>query len=84
MDLFKVSFSLTEGITKGLADGIYAHIGGAISEICGREFPVPIEYVGVNDVFGESGSPEIIMEKYGLSAHAIARAVKKSILRKLK
>ena len=32
MDLFKVSFSLTEGITKGLADGIYAHIGGAISE----------------------------------------------------
>ena len=32
MDLFKVSFSLTEGITKGLADGIYTHVGGAISE----------------------------------------------------
>lgn len=33
MDLFKVSFSLTEGITKGLADGVYTNFGGAISEI---------------------------------------------------
>jgi len=37
-------------------------LGGAISEVLAREFPAPIEFIGLNDSFGESGNPkELIM-----------------------
>jgi transketolase len=44
--------------------------------------PVPVEYVGVNDSFGESGTPEGLMEKYGLNAQSIVDAAQKAIKRK--
>jgi transketolase len=45
-------------------------------------FPLPVEMVGVNDSFGESGTPEELMEKYGLNAAAIVNAALKAISRK--
>jgi transketolase len=41
-----------------------------------------MEFVGVNDSFGESGTPDQLMEKYGLTSQAIADAAIKSIARK--
>jgi transketolase len=59
-------------------------LGSAIAETLSRENPLPIEFVGVQDTFGESGTPEEVLEKYGVHALTIERAVKKAILRKIK
>jgi len=43
---------------------------------------MPLEYVAVDDSFGESGTPEQLMGKYGLNAAAIVKAAEKAISRK--
>ena len=51
--------------------------GDAIAQVAAKNFPIPIEYVGTNDTFGESGTPDQLLEKYGLTAsHIIAAAEK--------
>jgi transketolase len=44
--------------------------------------PIPQEYVAVNDSFGESGTPDQLLEKYGLMPQNIVEAAKKAIARK--
>lgn len=58
-------------------------MGSAIAEILSRNFPVPIEYIGMPDSFGESGTPDELLEKYGMKAHHIVEAVKRVIQRKI-
>ncbi|AEE19937.1 transketolase [Dokdonia sp. Hel_I_63] len=59
---------------------------GGLGESVARELslthPVPQEYVATADTFGESGTPEQLMEKYGLNADAIVKAVEKVVARK--
>lgn len=57
-------------------------LGESISSLLSRNNPKPLEIVGVNDSFGESGKPVELLAKYGLSAESIAEAAKKSISRK--
>jgi transketolase len=57
-------------------------LGDAIAQTLAINLPRPIEMVGVNDSFGESGKPEELLEKYGLNAQAIVNASLKSIQRK--
>ena len=57
-------------------------LGDSIAQLISRNCPMPLEYVAVNDSFGESGTPEQLMEKYGLNAAAIVKAAEKSISRK--
>lgn len=57
-------------------------VGGAVAELLARHLPVPIEFVGMRNVFGESGSPKELIEKYGMGASNIVAAVKKAIKRK--
>ena len=57
-------------------------LGDSIAQVISRNNPMPIEYVGVNDTFGESGTPAQLMEKYGLNAEAIVKAAEKAISRK--
>jgi len=57
-------------------------LGDSIAHVLIQNQPVPLEYVGVNDQFGESGTPEQLMKKYGLSAKNIVDAALKSIKRK--
>jgi transketolase len=52
----------------------FGGLGDAIAQVLSRNFPVPQEYVAVNDSFGESGTPDQLMEKYGLTAGAIVKA----------
>ena len=57
-------------------------LGDSIAQLLSRNNPTPIEMVGVNDTFGESGTPRGLMEKYGLTANDIITATKKVIARK--
>ena len=57
-------------------------LGDSVAQLLITELPTPQEYVAVNDSFGESGTPEQLMEKYGLNAEAIVNAVKKVMARK--
>ncbi len=57
-------------------------LGEAVSQVLTRNFPAPQEYVGVNDSFGESGTPDELMVKYGLDTVNIVASAKKVIERK--
>jgi transketolase len=57
-------------------------LGDSIAQTLSRNFPAPLEMVGVNDSFGESGTPDALMEKYGLNAANIVSAVERAISRK--
>ncbi len=57
-------------------------LGDSIAQLLVRECPLPMEMVGVDDSFGESGTPAQLMEKYGLNAEAIVTAVEKVMKRK--
>lgn len=57
-------------------------LGGAIAECLARNCPVPLESVGVQDSFGESGDQDELYEKYGLTPRHIVEAVKKTVARK--
>jgi transketolase len=57
-------------------------LGDAICQLLSRNNPLPVEMIGVNNSFGESGTPAQLMEKYGLNAKSIVEAVKKVIKRK--
>ncbi|AEV32340.1 transketolase family protein [Owenweeksia hongkongensis] len=57
-------------------------LGDSVSNLLAREMPTPQEYVAVNDSFGESGKPEDLMIKYGLSTQNIVEAAKKAMSRK--
>ena len=51
-------------------------LGSAVAEVLARTCPTKQAFVGINDTFGESGSPDDLLEKYGLTAEAIVAAAK--------
>ncbi len=57
-------------------------LGESIAGMLATNRPTPQEFVAVNDVFGESGTPEALMDKYGLNAASIVEKAKKVISRK--
>ncbi|MEK7638338.1 MAG: transketolase C-terminal domain-containing protein [Patescibacteria group bacterium] len=57
-------------------------MGSAVAEVLARRAPVPIEFVGTQDRFGESGSPDELMKAFGLTAEGIISAVRKVVARK--
>lgn len=57
-------------------------LGDSVAQVLARNYPAPLEYVGVHDTFGESGTPDQLMTKYGLTAEKIIEQVKKVMARK--
>ena len=57
-------------------------LGDSIAQILAEQFPAPIEMVAVNDSFGESGTPDQLMTKYGLDAINIVEAAQKVMSRR--
>jgi len=57
-------------------------MGDMIAQCASRNFPIPIEYVGTKDTFGESGTPKELLKKYGLDVSDIVAAVEKVMARK--
>lgn len=57
-------------------------MGSAVSEVLSKNFPVPMEMLGVQDRFGQSGKPKELFTEYGLTKDDIMKSVKKVITRK--
>ncbi len=57
-------------------------MGESVCRLLAEELPTPVEMVAVDDRFGESGTPDALMEKYGLTARAIVEAALKALQRK--
>ena len=57
-------------------------LGDSIAQCLSRNNPTPIEMVGVNDTFGESGKPKELMAKYELDSNSIVKAALKVVKRK--
>lgn len=57
-------------------------MGGAVAELLVKNCPIPMEFVGMQDVFGESGSPDELIKKYGMGVGDIKKAVKRVVKRK--
>jgi transketolase len=59
-------------------------LGSAVCELLAEDCPIPVERVGIEDRFGESGPPEVLLEEFGLTAPHIIKAVKRVLRRKTK
>ena len=57
-------------------------LGESVASLLSKTIPTPMEYVAVNDTFGESGTPDELMEKYGLGTKDVVSAVEAVLLRK--
>ncbi len=60
----------------------FGGLGDAIAQVLAVHKPAPQEYVAVNDSFGESGTPDQLLKKYGLDAPDIVKAVQRVLTRK--
>src|SRR6186713_675794 len=61
---------------------IIGGLGDAIAQCAAKNFPIPIEYVGTKDTFGESGTPAQLLKKYGLDVPDIVAAAEKVMSKK--
>ena len=57
-------------------------MGSAVAEFLAQNYPVPIEFVGIEDRYGQSGSPTELVEYYGMGVGGIIKKVKKVLARK--
>lgn len=62
---------------------IMGGLGSAISESLSQHNPLPMEFIGLQDIFAESGTPKELVEKYGMGKDSIKQAVKRVIGRKI-
>ncbi|MBC8034568.1 MAG: transketolase family protein [Chitinophagaceae bacterium] len=76
------SIRKTKCVVTAEEHNVLGGLGDSIAQVAARHFPVPIEYVGTNDTFGESGTPAQLLKKYGLEATNIVEAAEKVIARK--
>ncbi len=61
---------------------IHGGMGSAVAECLAENYPVPQEFVGVHDQFGQSGKPDELIELYGMGVEHIKAAAKKVLKRK--
>ena len=61
---------------------IHGGMGSRVAEILAQKHPVPIEFVGVHDQFGQSGDPMELIEHYGMGTNAIKEAARRAARRK--
>jgi len=76
------SIKKTACVVTAEEHNIIGGLGDSIAQVAARNFPVPIEYVGTNDTFGESGKPSELLIKYGLDSDHIIAACEKVMARK--
>ena len=76
------SVSKTKAVVTAEEHNILGGLGESISRTLSMRLPSPQEFVGTNDTFGESGTPDQLMEKYGLNSKNIISKVEKVLKRK--
>jgi transketolase len=72
----------THAIVTAEEHQLFAGFGSAVAEVVVKNYPVPMEFVGIDDTFGESGEPDELMKAYGLTSNDIYKKAKKVIKRK--
>lgn len=82
VEAIKAAAATTGAIVTAEEHSIIGGLGSAVAEVLAETLPVPMERVGVKDVFGQSGKVAPLLEKYGLTAKDIVAAAKKAIDRK--
>lgn len=73
---------VTGAIVTAEEHTIFGGLGSAVAEVVVQENPVPMEMVGVNDRFGQSGKPDDLLAAYNLTSQAIADAAIRAVDRK--
>lgn len=76
------SFKKTGCVVTAEEHNVIGGMGESVAHLLTTNMPVPQEFIGVQDTFGESGTPEALMKKYGLHAGNIVTAVRKVLPRK--
>ncbi|MEG1311879.1 MAG: transketolase family protein [Romboutsia sp.] len=74
----------TGAIVTAEEHSIIGGLGSSVSEVVSEECPVIVKKVGVQDTFGESGTPNELLKKYGLTSDDIVKSVKEAISKKSK
>jgi transketolase len=82
VEAVKASIQKTRCAVTAEEHNIIGGLGDSIAQVAARHWPVPIEYVGTKDTFGESGKPEDLLIKYGLDSVDIVEAAEKVLIRK--
>lgn len=81
-DAILKSVAKTNCIVTAEEHNVLGGLGESVARVLANNNPTPQEFVATQDTFGESGTPEQLMEKYGLNANAIVSASLKVIARK--
>ncbi len=81
-DIILESVSKTGCLVSAEEHNIYGGLGESISRLLTTKMPVPQEFVGTKDTFGESGTPSQLMDKYGLNNSSICESVINVLKRK--
>lgn len=81
-DLLLESVKKTGCVVTAEDHNVLGGLGGAVSEVLSKKYPVPVEMIGIQDEFGCSGKPEELAEYYELTSKNIVDAVYKVIKRK--
>ncbi|MGA7677049.1 MAG: transketolase family protein [Dehalococcoidia bacterium] len=55
---------------------LHGGLGSRVAQVVAREKPVPMSFIGINDIYAKSGKPDELLQKYGLTAEAIEQALK--------
>jgi transketolase len=63
---------------------IHGGLGSRVAQVVVREKPVPMGFIGIDDIYAKSGKPDELLQRYGLTAEAIEQAVKAVIGKKLR
>jgi len=61
---------------------LHGGLGSMVAQMVAREKPVPMSFIGINDVYTKSGKPDELLQKNGLTAEAIEQAVKAVVVKK--
>ena len=81
-DVIIKSITKTKCAVTAEEHNIIGGLGDSIAHVAAKNFPIPIEYVGTNDTFGESGKPIDLLKKYGLDTPNIVAAAEKVMAKK--
>ena len=82
VDAIVSSISKTGCAVTAEEHNVIGGMGDAVAQVAAKHCPVPIEYIGTQDTFGESGTPNQLLAKYGLDTPNIIAAAKKVLGRK--
>jgi len=61
---------------------LHGGLGSRVAQVVAREKPVPMDFIGINDVYAKSGKPDELLQRYGLTAEAIEQAVRAVLAKK--